>query len=160
VLLRPVTRDDGDPMVAIWGDPLVAHFMNDFGPRTPEQVRAWCDQRNKDRFPPLATDSANLAMVVGADVVGWIGAGAAAREPGTWDFGYIVHPDHRGHGYAADALGTLARHAVTDLGLHKVWGTCARDNPASARTMINAGLVEVPTRSDEERRFELSGSDA
>ena len=58
--------------------------------------------------------------------------------------GYGVLPKHRGHRYAARAVGLLLPLAYR-AGLNPVWITCDPDNLASRRTLELAGaeLVEI-----------------
>lgn len=63
--------------------------------------------------------------------------------------GYAVHPEHRGHRYAARGL-RLLMPAARQLGIHNLWITCDPENEASRRTAELAGaefieVVDVPT---------------
>ncbi len=54
------------------------------------------------------------------------------------DVGVMVHPDHRGHGYASHILRVLKRRCL-DQGLRPTAG-CAVDNVASQRALNRAGF--------------------
>lgn len=63
--------------------------------------------------------------------------------------GYTVHPQHRGHHYAARSLRLLLPFA-RELKLNPLWITCDPENIASRRTLERVGaelieIVDVPT---------------
>jgi tagatose 1,6-diphosphate aldolase len=73
-------------------------------------------------------------------------------------FGYGVHPEHRGHRYAARACRLLLPLARSH-GLKTLWIACNPDNIASRRTCELAGAhfvetVDVPEETDIHRRGE------
>lgn len=55
------------------------------------------------------------------------------------DLGVMVHPDHRGRGYASHVLRALKRRCL-DLGLRPIAG-CHAENLASARALHRAGFA-------------------
>jgi tagatose 1,6-diphosphate aldolase len=72
--------------------------------------------------------------------------------------GYSVHPEHRGHRYAARAC-RLLLPLVRRHGLDALWITCNPDNVASRRTCELAGaelveIVDLPQDADMYRRGE------
>ena len=56
------------------------------------------------------------------------------------ELGWVLDPAHTGHGYATEAVRELLRHAVEDLGVHRVTANCFLDNDASWRLMERVGL--------------------
>lgn len=73
--------------------------------------------------------------------------------------GYRVEPEHRGHGYASEAL-TELRPIAHRHGFEEIWITCLPDNAASCRTLERAGAkyegtVAVPLDSDLYARGDL-----
>ncbi len=73
--------------------------------------------------------------------------------------GYRVEPEHRGHGYATEAL-TALRPIARHHGFTEIWITCRPDNAASCRTLEKAGAsyegtVDVPPDSDLYARGDL-----
>jgi len=58
--------------------------------------------------------------------------------------GYAVHPEHRGHHYAARAVRLLLPLAQR-LGIDPLWITCDPENLASRRTLELAGAEFVET---------------
>ena len=73
--------------------------------------------------------------------------------------GYMVEPEHRGHGYASEAL-TALRPIGRSHGFEEVWITVRPDNTASCRTLDKAGAsyegtAAVPLDSDLFMRGDL-----
>ena len=56
------------------------------------------------------------------------------------EIGYILHPDHQGQGFAAEAGEALLRLGFDGLGLHRVIGRCDARNRASARVLERLGM--------------------
>lgn len=62
------------------------------------------------------------------------------------ELGWVLHPDHAGHGYATEAVRELIRLCFEDLGLRRVTANCFADNGASARLMQRVGMrLEIHT---------------
>jgi RimJ/RimL family protein N-acetyltransferase len=61
------------------------------------------------------------------------------------EIGYGVRADQRGKGYATEALVALARWALTEGGIQRVWLTANTDNLASVRVAEKAGFVREGT---------------
>lgn len=56
------------------------------------------------------------------------------------ELGWILDPDHTGHGYATEAVRELLRHCFQDLGVRRVTAVCFLDNGASWRLMERVGM--------------------
>jgi RimJ/RimL family protein N-acetyltransferase len=56
------------------------------------------------------------------------------------ELGWVLHPDHAGHGYATEAVRGLVRLCFEDLGLRRVTASCFADNVASWRLMERLGM--------------------
>ena len=147
--LRDLRAGDVDAMVTLWTDGDVARFMDDFGPRTPDEVVAWIPEalqaaRSDPRFRSWV-----MERKATGEVVGWIGFGGDSRGVGDVDFAYIVDPSHRRHGYAAEALRGAIAYCFDTLGAQSFWGQCHTDNEASAGAMRAAGLEYIGTVEDQ-----------
>jgi RimJ/RimL family protein N-acetyltransferase len=139
--LRPATPDDAE---ATW------HFR-----RLPE-VSQWLtrqagpleDYRTRFVAPERLADTAVIELdghVVGdlmLDVQdAWGQAEVADRARGTQaELGWVLHPDHAGHGYATEAVRALLDVAFDELGLRRVTAACFAANDASWRLMERVGM--------------------
>jgi RimJ/RimL family protein N-acetyltransferase len=56
------------------------------------------------------------------------------------EIGFVLHPDHHGHGYATEAGQTMLQVAFEGLGLHRVIGRLEARNAASARVLERLGM--------------------
>ncbi len=56
------------------------------------------------------------------------------------ELGWVLHPDHQGHGYAAEAVRELLRLCFDELGLRRVTADCFAANEASWRLMERVGM--------------------
>ncbi len=56
------------------------------------------------------------------------------------ELGWVLHPDHAGHGYATEAVGELLRLCFDELGLRRLTADCFADNEASWRLMERVGM--------------------
>ena len=66
------------------------------------------------------------------------------RLPGTFEYcgevNYYIAPQHRGQGFASEALMTIVRFGFGELRLTRIQGRCTPENIASQRVLEKAGL--------------------
>ncbi len=91
--------------------------------------------RSEGDFLALAAELTSTGAVVG-DVV----LGLESEQHSQGEIGYMVHPDHHGHGYATEATEPLLRIAFEELGLHRVIGRVEARNAPSARVLEKLGM--------------------
>lgn len=56
------------------------------------------------------------------------------------ELGWVLHPEHAGHGYATEAVAELIRICFEDLGLRRVTANCFAANESSWRLMERLGM--------------------
>lgn len=66
---------------------------------------------------------------------------------GAVEIGVRLLPEHEGHGYATEAMRTMADYALCHWGLERVVAKCYRENLASKKMLLASGLR--PDREDE-----------
>ena len=139
LVLRTLETTDLAAMIDLWTDQSVAEFMDDFGPRTAGEVIEWLPSAigAHDQDPNYRGWA--IVLRTTGRVIGWIAFGGSS-EGGDINFAYIVALEHRGHGFAAEALSATVAYCFGEFGPSAVWGECHRDNEASKRTMERAGL--------------------
>jgi RimJ/RimL family protein N-acetyltransferase len=56
------------------------------------------------------------------------------------EIGFVLHPDHQGHGYATEAAREMLRLGFEQLGLHRIIGRLEARNSASAAVLERLGM--------------------
>jgi RimJ/RimL family protein N-acetyltransferase len=141
LILRPFTPDDFDALFAMHSRPEVARYLY-WGPRTEAEVRTVLEKKVAGRAIRSEGDVLAFAVVLKTtnEVVADMVLQFVSEEHRQGEIGYIVHPDHQGHGYATEACGAILRLAFEDLKLHRVVGHLEARNAASARVLEKLGM--------------------
>jgi RimJ/RimL family protein N-acetyltransferase len=145
LLLRDFREEDWPDAHAYRSDPEVARFMLTHEPERPEQTRAWLDRviaQTREQPPTRRT----LAIVLQAEgrVIGQIHIGPSASDfpaEGEVGFGYMLHRDAWGQGYASEAARAIVGFGFEVLGARLISAWCFEANRASARVLQKAGLL-------------------
>jgi RimJ/RimL family protein N-acetyltransferase len=109
-------------------------------PSDPDEVGRWLAHRVGR--PQREGTGVHLMMLdrAAGRIVGSIGLFHADWQARSAEIGYGVHGDERGKGYASEALGAVARWALTEGGIQRAWLTANTDNVASVRVAETAGV--------------------
>ena len=152
LLLRDFVEEDWPAAHAYRSDPEVARFMLTHQTERPEQTRAWIDTVIREsRQQPRRRYT--LAVVLQADgrVIGEISIGPSATDfpaEGEIGFGYMLHRDAWGQGYASEAARGIVAFGFETLGATLISAWCFEANRASARVLEKAGLRLVLREED------------
>jgi RimJ/RimL family protein N-acetyltransferase len=89
------------------------------------------------RAPSAAVEGqpARRGLVIGDVVLMW-----RSRKHATAEIGYVFHPDHRGQGFATEAVGALLDIAFGTYRLHRVTARIDARNLASLRLAERVGM--------------------
>jgi RimJ/RimL family protein N-acetyltransferase len=149
--LRPFVAGDLDALFAYQSRNDVTQHLY-WGPRSRDEVQeafegkiAATAIRAEGDFLALAAELASTGEIVGDVVLGLV-----SEEHRTGELGYIVHPDHHGHGYATEAARAVLRVAFEGLRLHRVTGRLDARNVASARVLEKLGMRREALLVDNE----------
>jgi RimJ/RimL family protein N-acetyltransferase len=143
LVLRPVTSDDLEAVWQIRRQPVVSEWLTS-APATFEQFRARFE--NPKRFArTFAIERVAEPGVIGDLMIAvqdaWAQTEVAEQAKGTQaELGWVLDPQHQGHGYATEAVGAAIRICFEDLGLRRVMAGCFADNVASWRLMERLGM--------------------
>jgi RimJ/RimL family protein N-acetyltransferase len=139
--IRPSVVEDADAMFDIRSRPEVADWL----PVLPTDRAAWAE-----RFAEPDRLAVTLALELEGEVIGdlylnvkdaWAQTEVEDRAKGVQaEIGWVVAPEHAGHGYATEAAAALLRICFTGLGLRRVVALCFADNVASWRIMEKLGM--------------------
>jgi RimJ/RimL family protein N-acetyltransferase len=149
--LRPFVAGDLDALFAYQSrDDVTRHLY--WGSRSRDEVQEALERkiaataiRTEGDFLALAAELASTGEIVGDVVLGLV-----SEEHRTGELGYIVHPDHHGHGYATEAARAVLRVAFEGLRLHRVTGRLDARNVASARVLEKLGMRREALLVDNE----------
>ena len=141
LVIRPAIFDDEE---AIWSY------------RRLEATSMWLHTRHRDRaafrarFQDPAERANMLVIERGGAVIGnllvrvedpWSQTEVREQAAGTQaEIGWVLHPDHVGHGYATEAVREIFRVCFDQLGLRRVVAGCFAANTASWQLMERVGM--------------------
>lgn len=138
VALRPVQLEDW-PRIHEWSQrPDVTQYQA-WGPNTAAETRSFVEAAvlaASDR--PQKRHA--LTIVAGDLVVGLIEVTIRDSPEGVAEFGYAVHPDHWGQGFATAAARLALDYAFGSLQMVRVEATCDPTNAASVRVLEKIGM--------------------
>jgi RimJ/RimL family protein N-acetyltransferase len=139
--LRPAVADD---LATTWEYrrlPEVSRWLTR-APTTPEEYR--------EQFLDPDRLAKTIVVELQGQVIGdlmlrvedaWAQAEVADRARGTQaELGWVLHPEHAGHGYATEAVRALIDLAFDVMGLRRVTAGCFAANEASWRLMERVGM--------------------
>ncbi|MFC4118105.1 GNAT family N-acetyltransferase [Nonomuraea zeae] len=149
--LRPFTPDDLDAVHAYESLPHVTRYLY-WDPRDRDTSRTYLDKKTTRTALHDEGDAIDLAItlrttghVIGNCLLIW-----TSKDHRQGEIGYVLHPDHHGHGYAPEAARALLHLGFTDLRLHRITGRLDARNTASARVLEKIGMRHEATLIDNE----------
>jgi RimJ/RimL family protein N-acetyltransferase len=141
LLLRPLTSDDADILIAYRGRPDVCRYLP-FEPMDREKIAErlagpWARTALTDEGQSLTLgiELARTGELVGDVVLFW-----HSREHRGGELGYLQHPGFGGHGYATEAGRAILRLGFEELGLHRIVARIDERNQASAALARRLGM--------------------
>jgi RimJ/RimL family protein N-acetyltransferase len=149
LLLRPYREDDLDVLHDIQSRPEVVRYLY-WEPRTREKV----EQVIRDSTDRIDGEDSGLTLAIqprGSDtMVGDVVLMYRSEVHRQGEIGFVLHPDHQGHGYATEAARTMLRLGFEQLGLHRIVGRLEARNAASAAVLERLGMrLEAHLRENE-----------
>ncbi|HWL42143.1 MAG TPA: GNAT family N-acetyltransferase [Ilumatobacter sp.] len=141
--LRGVTPDDVDTLVACRSHPDVSVWLGS-PPERAEAVRQFQQMAAASGPAPGAWYRASI--VHAGTVVGDVGVGIRDGG-GIAEIDGVLHPDHRGHGFAREAAAALVDDLVEHHTIHRIEANLAPRNIAAMRLLEAIGMTfEVVAR--------------
>jgi RimJ/RimL family protein N-acetyltransferase len=141
LLLRPLTADDVDSLLAYRGRPDVCRYVP-FEPMDRPQIvdrlaGPWARTALTDEGQSLSLGAtlARTGQLVGDVVLFW-----HSRLHRGGEIGYVFNPDFAGHGYATEAATALLGFGFDGVGLHRIVARLDERNEASARVARRLGM--------------------
>ena len=155
LVLRPVTEDDVDVMLAIRNEPGVVGTADTRTPSSREEMEGRV-QRRVELWRTRGLGSWLIlldAAPVGFVEVAPIGEGSGV-DPDEIELGVVVHPDHWGKGFAGEAGLAVAADCFERVGLERVYAGVDPENEKSLRVVAKAPGV----RQIDEELYELTAA--
>lgn len=139
--LRPFRDDDLDAFHAIQSRPDVVRYLY-WEARSRDETREMLERRMLQTAIEREGDGLHLAADLPASngLVGHFSLFFASQEHRQGEVGFVMHPDHHGHGYGTEGARLMLRLGFEELGLHRIIGRCDGRNTASARVMEHLGM--------------------
>lgn len=141
LLLRPLTADDTDALLAYRSRPDVCRYV----PSEPMDRQAisarlatqWATTALTDEGQglTLGVELARTGELIGDVLLFW-----HSREHRGGEIGYVLNPDFAGHGYATEAARAMLGLGFDGLGLHRIIARVDERNEASARLARRLGM--------------------
>jgi RimJ/RimL family protein N-acetyltransferase len=142
LVLRPLTLDDVDTLVALDADPEVMRYITGGRPTPRDEVvdivrrrigRRWMghERPTPERASPEPTH---------AEFVGWFGLVPSATRDAEFEVGYRLRRDAWGKGLATEGARALIDLAFTELDARRIWAETMAVNVRSRAVMERCGL--------------------
>jgi RimJ/RimL family protein N-acetyltransferase len=139
--LRPYQADDFEFLHELQSDADLTRYLY-YGPLTRDEVQLSFGMKRTRRVLRGEGDALQLVAVlratgerVGEATMFWT---SEAHQGG--EVGYMVHPAHRGRGYATEMSAEMLRLAFEDFGWHRVVGRLDARNTASVAVLERLGM--------------------
>ncbi|MDX2212646.1 MAG: GNAT family N-acetyltransferase [Oculatellaceae cyanobacterium bins.114] len=136
LVLRRPRLSDAAAIFEYGSDPHVVHYM-DYRPRTNisevvQLLEGQPEQWKSDSFSWVVTVKPEDRP---------IGTLACWLEDHRASFGYLLHQQYWGQGYATEAARAVVEWAISLPNIYRVWATCDVENLASVRVLEKCGLA-------------------
>ncbi|MCS6625265.1 GNAT family N-acetyltransferase [Roseibacterium beibuensis] len=141
--LRSARADDLEAMHAVLSDPRATRWWSTPPHESLEQTRVWLDSMIAN-----GPDQPDFVIERNGVVIG---------KAGFWklpEVGYILHPDHWGQGFAAEAVAAAISHVFAIRGIDDLIADVDPENAASIRLLERLGFVRT---GFAERTWEIAG---
>lgn len=133
LLLRRPKLDDLDAIFEIMSNPVAMRYWSTLPHANRDVTRPWLDKK----IARNAAGGEDYFIELDGRVIGEVGAG---RLP---DFGFMIHPDYWGRGFATEASTGFIAHAFRNTAATELLADVDPRNIASLRVLDRLGFVET-----------------
>jgi RimJ/RimL family protein N-acetyltransferase len=139
--LRPFGPGDLDDLYEYQSRPDVVRYLHWYA-RDRDQARQALEQQCREVALDRDGDWLTYAVVwrESGKVIGEVGLKLLSREHRQGEIGFVFNPHYQGRGLATEAAEAMLGLGFDGLGLHRIIGSCAAQNTASARVMERLGM--------------------
>lgn len=146
--IRPFEARDRPALVALFGDPLVARYVDDGGPLDAATAELWIT-RSRDNLAKHGYGTGAVVELCSGALIGW--AGFARPERGDQEIIYGLAADRWGRGYGRELVQALL-HFARERGIKPIKATVHPENDASIKLLRSAGFRRIIGSTDEDAR--------
>ncbi|MBW1601607.1 GNAT family N-acetyltransferase [Streptomyces sp. JJ66] len=139
LILRAFKAGDEEDAYAFESRADVARYLYN-EPRTREEITRLMTERSAQTVLRREGDNIQLAVEGDGTVIGYVLLTWVSERHQQGEFGYVLHPDYHGRGFATEAAVEMLRLGFDRLGLHWITARCDARNTASARVMERLGM--------------------
>lgn len=151
LLLRPFVEKDFAALHEIERREDVHRYLYST-PHSEDDTRASLQRRMERSAIDGEHDDLNLAAERrdSGELIGHFVLRRTSREHLQGEIGFVLHPDHQGHGFATEGAAAMLRNGFEEVGLHRIEGRCDARNRSSKAVMERLGMrLEAHLRENE-----------
>ncbi len=137
IILRPITKEDAQPIFAMRSDPQVMRFIRAAAAKLSE-AENWV-KLVSSRWADEKIGFCSLIEKQSGKFLGWCGLWRL-EETGEIEVGYAITKEFWRRGYAAEAAEALLKYGFGTLNLNKIVAVARPENRASQRVMEKLGM--------------------
>ena len=141
LLLREFVEHDWPALHEIESDSAVQRYRTGQSGVTPEQTRAWIRSRHVlAQAQPRTNYTFGIILHTVPAIIGCCCLNIRRLDLREGEIWYMLHRHHWGQGYATKAVEQLLAFSFQDIGLHRIWAQCVRENIQSVHVLEKLGL--------------------
>ena len=141
LLLREFVQSDWQALYAIETDPEVQRYRTGQSDMAPEQTRAWIRSRQTlAEAQPRLNYTFAIVEQRAATLIGCCCLNIRSLDLREGEIWYMLDRCFWGQGYMTEATWQLLSLGFQQLGLHRIWAQCVRENSQSVRVLEKLGM--------------------
>lgn len=158
LLVRHLQPGDEPHLLAIYGDPAVAHWLGDGTPLTPALCSLWISV-SINNYAVQGYGNCAVIERASGDFIGGCGIVHPPSDPPRQhpaELIYALRRDRWGQGYATEVAAPMLQHGARHAGLARILATIDPENAASERVLRKLGMVWQHTTIDPQDGLPVS----
>lgn len=154
--LRPMTLDDAEAVFAYRSIPEVNTYTY-----TPIWTTLAEAENHVEKLVPRINDPESgfgkwmIELQDSGQIIGDVFLGKHEELQGSYEIGYMFHPDFYGQGFATEAVREVLRIGFEEWDVHRIYARVDEDNIGSARVCQKLGMRQEARLIESDRRGEV-----
>ena len=156
ITLRPMTLDDASTLLSYRSIPEVNTYTY-----TPVWTSIDDAIAHVEELVPKLNDPESgfgkwmIARSDTSEVIGDVFLSKDAELQGTTEVGYMIHPDHAGHGFATEAARAAMQIGFEQWNVHRIYARVDEENIASIRVCQRLGMRREARLIENDKRGDI-----